>query len=861
MKKVLFLIVVLCSASFAFAQMPGGMAGGNRGSSMTGRLYGKIVAPDGKPLADVSVMLMETKMDTATKKAKTILLKAVTSQLNGDFNFEDVPVSSKLKLNISSTGYEAHSESVSFFTSNGKPAAGGMPSLNKDMGNLKLKQDLKQLEGVVVKSSAMEMKLSGDKKIFSVDKNIMSTGGTGVDVMRNVPSVNVDIDGNIKLRNSAPQLLVDGRPTTLTLDQIPADAIETVEVITNPSAKYDASGGGGGILNIVLKKNKKTGYNGNVRAGIDKNGALNGGADINVRQNKINFTASINANQNKSISTGFSNRLNLQDVPQTSIFQNNYSESDGGFMFGKAGIDYLATNRTTWSLSGLKMHGAFNPYEIINITTDSLYGAGTISNLSNRTTTGKRNFDGQGLVLGFKHLFVSPGEELTVDLNYFGGKNGNNQLYTTDYLNYDKTINNTGLQNVIGSGVFKNYTLQTDYVKPLTKKTKLETGLSARLRTRDNINDNYIYSNGGFVLLPSAISDYSNQDNVYAAYATVSSSIKDFNYQLGLRAESFNYTGTLNETGEEFKKDYPVSLFPSVFLSQKLKNKQEVQLSYSRRINRPNFFQLLPFTDNTDKLNITMGNPNLTPEFSQSLELSYLKKFKGNNSILSSVYYKYTDNLITRYLSQGLDPISGEQQLINTYINANSSYAAGAELTATNRLNKWWDISTNVNAYNSKVNTDNVSGSSQDAIWSWFGKFNSNFKLPKEFTIQYTASYQSKSNLPVNSGGGGMGGPNMGGNQSSSQGYIKPSWGMDIAIKKNFLKNNAASVSLSFTDIFRTRTNEQYSSSPYFIQNYSRLRDPQMVKLGLSYRFGKIDATLFKRKNNSSGMGGVEMGM
>lgn len=860
MKNLLGLLVILFAATSSFAQMPGAMGGGK---SLTGRVYGKVVSADNKPLADVSVLLMETKMDTASKKMKTILLKAVTSQVNGDFNFEDVPVSSKLKLNISSTGYEAYAEAVSFFVTNenGKPVAGAAPSFNKDLGNIKLKEDLKQLETVVVKSAAMEMKLSGDKKIFSVDKNIMSTGGTGVDVMRNVPSVNVDIDGNIKLRNSAPQLLVDGRPTTLTLDQIPADAIESVEVITNPSAKYDASGGGAGILNIVLKKNKKTGYNGNLRAGIDKNGALNGGADINIRQNKINFTASINANQNKSVSTGFSNRLNRQDVPQTSIFQDNYSESDGGFLFGKLGIDYLATNRTTYSISGIKMHGAFDPNETISIRTDSLYSPAIIKSFSQRTTTGTRDFDGQGLVLGFKHLFVSPGEELTVDVNYFGGKNSANQLFTTDYLNNDKTINNTGLQNVIGSGVFKNYTLQTDYVKPLTKKTKLETGLSARLRTRDNINDNYYFSNGGFVLVPSAISDYSNQDNVYAAYATVSSSIRDFNYQLGLRAESFNYTGTLNATGEKFKKDYPVSLFPSVFLSQKLKNKQEMQLSYSRRINRPNFFQLLPFTDNTDKLNITMGNPNLAPEFSQSLELSFLKKFKGNNSILSSVYYKYTDNLITRYLSQGLDPISGEQQLINTYINANSSYAAGAELTATNRLNNWWDISTNVNAYNSKVNTDNVSGTSQDAIWSWFGKFNSNFKLPADFTIQYTASYQSKSNLPVNSGGGGMGGPGMGQAQSSSQGYIKPSWGMDIAIKKTFLKNNAGSVSLSFTDIFKTRKNEQYSSSDYFIQTYSRLRDPQMVKLGLAYRFGKIDATLFKRKSNSSGMGGVETGM
>lgn len=851
-------MVVMFSAFVAFAQMPGGMQTG--GAGITGRLYGRIVTMDNRPIADVTVMLMESKMDTVTKKNKDILLQAITSQPNGDFNFENVPLRGRLKLNISSTGYKAYTEAVSFFA-NGKPAPGAMPTLNKDLGNIKLAEDQKQLQAVTVTATAPEMRLNGEKKIFNVDKNIMSTGGTGVDVMRNVPSINVDIDGNIKLRNSAPQLLVDGRPTTLTLDQIPADAIESVEVITNPSAKYDASGGGGGILNIVLKKNKKTGYNGGFRAGVDKNGALNGGADISVRQDKINFTASISANQNKSISTGYSNRLNLSDVPKTSIFQDNYSESDGGFLFGKAGIDFLATNRTTYSLSGIKMHGSFGPDETIDIITDSLYSPTVITSLSNRTTTGSRNFDGQGLVLGLKHLFISPGEELTIDANYFAGKNSSNQVYTTNNLNADKSINNTELQNVIGSGVFKNYTLQTDYVKPLTKKTKLETGLSARLRNRDNINDNYFYNNGGYVIVPSDISDYSNKDNVYAAYATVTSKIKDFSYNLGLRAESFDYTGVLNKTGERFKKNYPVSLFPSAFLSKPLKNKQELQFSYSRRINRPNFFQLLPFTDYTDKLNITQGNPNLEPEFTQSFEFSYLKKFKGSNSFLSSVYYKKTDDLITRYLSQQDDPISGDPQLVNTYINANSSYSAGAELTSTNKLAKWWDISSNVNIYNSKVNTDNVSGTSQDAIWSWFGKFNSNFKLPADFTIQYTATYQSKSNLPVNSNSGMGGGPHMSQSQSSSQGFIKPSWGMDVAIKKTFLKNNAGSVTLSFTDIFKTRTNEQYSSSSFFTQTYSRLRDPQMIKLGLAYRFGKIDATLFKRKSNSSGMGGVETGM
>ena len=840
MKKLLVLVMILVSAQIVFSQPPAGMTG-RPGMSGSIRILGKITTADGKSVSDASVLLMQNKPDTITKKFKQVLFKSLITSANGDFGFEDVPANGNYVLKISSTGYQPFEQKISL----GIPA-----SSDKDLGNIKLVADVRELQSVTVVVSSPSIRLNADKKVFNVEKNIMSAGGTGVDVMRNVPSVNVDIDGNITMRNSAPQLLVDGRPTTLTLDQIPADAIESVEVISNPSAKYDASGGGAGILNIVLKKNKKTGYNGNVRAGVDKRGAVNGGFDFNVRQNKINFSAAMFGNQNRDRTTGNTERISKLTDPQTIVTQNNFNRTKGGFLFAKAGFDYFASSRTTFSLSGIKVHGQFNPNETIYINTDSLFNTGKLNYLSQRLTTGTREFNGQGLVFGMKHTFPKAGEEWTVDANYFGGKNSNNSLYTTNYYNGSGSISDVELQKGIGSGSDKNLVIQTDYTLPVGKGSKIETGVRAAMRSRVNANNNYLFSDSvnDYKLIPSATSNYKNTDNVYAAYATFSSSLKDFSYKLGLRAESSSYNGKLTNTGETFKNSYPVSLFPSVFLSQKLNNKQEVQLSYSRRINRPNFFQLIPFTDYTDKLNITRGNPNLVPEFTQSLELSYLKTFKGNNTFLGSLYYKHTDNLITRYLSQETDPVTNNTVLINSYINANSSYSTGAELTVINNLAKWWDISTNLNAYNSKVNTSNVSVVSQDALWSLFGKFNSNFKLPSNYAIQLTTTYQSKTNLPVNSGGGGFG-PMMQ-SQSSSQGYIKSSWGMDLAVKKSFLKNNAASVSLSVSDIFKTRINSQYSSSDYFIQTYSRLRDPQMFKLNFSYRFGKMDASLFKMRSN-----------
>jgi ferric enterobactin receptor len=886
MKTTLIVIAALICSLQLIAQPPAGNGSGPGTNRFTvinnGHLFGKVVDSAGRAVSEASVIVLQSKFDTATKKSKDVLVKGTATASNGDFSIEDLPAMGKLKLVISGTGYKELKQEFSFMpardpkaqqgTAPAQRSGGAMGgSSEKDLGKIKLTSQIKELQEVVVTTTKSLMRLDIDKKVFNVDKNIVSDGGTAVDVMKNVPSVNVDIDGGVTVRNSAPQIFVDGRPTSLTLEQIPANAIESVEVMTNPSAKYDASGGGAGILNIVLKKNKKTGYNGNVRTGVDKYGEANAGADFNVRQGKINFNAGINARLQNGRSSGTTERTNITAVPVTTIDQVNTDRSKGNMLFGRAGLDYFITNKTTLSVSGVKIHGDMKPTSILNINTDSLYNTGTISSFSQRNTASERVFDAQGLVFGMKHLFAKPGEELTADANFFSGKNSNSSLYTTDYYMQGKSsdILNSKAQQILSVGSDKNVVLQTDYVKPITNSLKLETGVRAAIRNRINTNNNFTFDNltKSFVIVPSASSNYKSSDNVYAAYASVTGSIKDFGYKIGLRAESSNYTGELTDTKQTFSNKYPISLFPSIFVSEKLGGNQELQLSYTKRVNRPNFFQLIPFTDSTDKLNITMGNPNLLPEFTQSFEMNYLKQFKGSNTFLASVYYKKTNNLITNYLNQKTDPITGNTALVNTYINANSSYRAGAEFTAQNTITKWWNTSTDINIYNSKINTDNVTGTSQDAITSWFGKFNSSFKLPSNFSLQLSAMYQAKTNLPVNSnqggpGGGGPGGPGGGGPpgmiaQSSSQGYINPFYSVDLAVKKTML-NNKVSVTLSVNDIFRSRKQDQFSYSNYFTQEYNRIRDPQMIRLNFAYSFGKIDALLFKRKSQGTGQTGAE---
>lgn len=864
-------MLLMVTTLAGFSQVPGG--GKMPQIPEIGVAFGKIVDSAGKPLNGASVMLMYNKFDTATKKFKQVLIGAKTTQANGDFRFESLPLVGQFTLNVSNTGFASQEKKFMIMDMSkgpggagaNKPAGQGggmtMPDVEKDLGLIKMAISRAELQAVTVVGTKPGVTMDIDKKVFNVDKNIVSAGGTAVDIMKNVPSVNVDIDGNVTLRNATPQIYIDGRPTTLTLDQIPADAVESVEVITNPSARYDASGGNAGILNIVLKKNKKKGYNGSIQAGVDKRGGVNGGGSFSFREEKVNVTLSGFGNQMKNRSTGNTDVQNMLSSPNLLVDQNSNTRMSGGFIFGRAGVDYFATNRLTLSLAGIKVHGEFNPKDML--TSDSALSNGSYLSYSERSTSNKREFNAYGVQGGFKYLFPRKGEEWTGDFNIFSGKNNGNALYNTNI--YDsKGGSQTGniQQQIIGNGTNQFMTFQSDYIRPFKDNGKIEAGVRAQLRKLSNGQSNYFFNNstGKFEKVTSSSTNYKNNDDVYAAYVSVTRSIKNFGYQLGLRAESSNYKGELTDTKQEFSNSYPLSLFPSVFLSQKLNKDQELQLNYSRRVNRPFFMQTIPFIDSTDQLNWSRGNAGLKPEFTNSLEMSYSKKFKGSNTLLASVYFKQSTDLITRYLDT-ITIAGGTKRPINTYINANSSRSVGLEITSQNKITKWWDMNSNFNLYNSKINTDNISGTSQDAIWSWFAKMNNNFTLPKSFKIQLSGTYQSKTNLPVNQGGGGMGGPMMGVAQSAAQGYIKSNWGIDAAISKSFLKNNTATVTLSVSDIFRTRRMEQYSASEYFVLNSYRMMDSPMFRLNFSWRFGQMDMSLFKRKNMKGEMEGSQGAM
>jgi outer membrane receptor protein involved in Fe transport len=865
-------LIILVGFLFPFwvaAQNP--QAGKGAFKSMNvGHFYGKVVdAKTNKAVEYATVQLFQFGYDSVSKKSKDRIISGALTEANGEFSLENLPVMGEFTLRITAIGYDSLTQKVSFNIDLKSIQQGNyqkaLNGVDKDLGNLKLNPMAITLSEVTVSGEEPVYRMELDKKIYNPGKDPSNSGLMADEVMKKIPAVQVDIDGNVTLRNAAPQILVDGRPTTLTLDQIPSDVIDKIEVITNPSAKFDASGGQSGIINIVMKKNRRIGYNGNLRAGIDKRAKINLGGDVNLRQGKVNVFATANYHQRKPISYSSTERYNLFGDPLINIFQTDTPVTNGQTGFGSLGVDYFMNNRNTISLSGTYVRGQFNSDDVLYLTYDSLFSTGTSSSYSERTADNSHNFQNLGSMLSFKHLFPKEGYEWTADANYNQSRSDNEGLYFTKYFDGNYTqLGGISQQKQEGSGKNRFLTLQTDYENPLSKVTKIEAGARAAIRHFESVNHIYQLddSTNDYYEIPD-LNNYKYDDQVYAAYTTFSNEINKFKYQVGLRVESSFYTGTLTDADTSFRNNFPLSLFPSGFVQYSLTDNSDLQLNYTRRIDRPSFFQLMPFTDYSDSLNLQRGNPNLKPQFTNTIEFSYEKNFDRSNNLVASAYFKNTTNLITRYQTVFYDSSLSKDILVNTYVNAHSSYLYGLEFTGSNSVKKWLTLTSSLNLFESYINGENIEGGLTNSQFSWFAKVSATFKLPMNFTLQLNADYQSRTSVPQGgmSGFGGGGGRGMGGGggyfgtpPATVQGYVDPVYGVDFSARKDFLKNKTASVTLSFSDIFRTRTYTTHYDTDYFTQTSERIRDPFFIRLNFAYRFGKFDTSLFKRKNfNNNG--------
>lgn len=807
-----------------------------------GRLYGKVLDQSTrKPLefAVIRVSAEGVAGDTTSWK----VLTGALSMRNGDFSMDGVPVGRDLKVEVNLVGYSPFSRIVKM-----EPSRTGTPE--KDVGNifLALSATLKEVEIV---EEVQPFRIEFDKRIYDVEKNPINEGGTAEDVLQNIPGVNVDVDGNVSVRNSSPQIFVDGRPTNLSIDQIPADAIQRVEIITNPSARYDASGGGGGIINIVMKKNRSMGYNGSMRSGIDSRARVNGGIDFNLREGKLNFFGGFNYNQRRRISTGTTDRNNYFE-PKTNVFQSQRNVNDGDVIRVNLGVDWLIDNRNTLTANPSIFRGTFNPWDTLRVVTDTLFTTSDVPWAYTRQSETSRSFQNVGGSLLFKHLFENDGDEITADLSYNQISSELHAEYINRYpgLNPSIFVQSGNVAQSVGVA-------QIDYTRRIGENLKLETGMRAAIREYTSVYENFNkdIDSGALQLVRALNVNYRFLDQVYAAYGSAYINSNKWKIQTGLRIENSDYRAELIDTTISFRNHYPLSLFPSAFITYVISDKQDLQLAANRRISRPNFHVLSPFIDYSDSLNISRGNPALRPEFTQTAELSYQHTFNAANTFIAALYGRYSTNLTVTHLITEYSPVLDRDVVMSTYKNAASSSSAGLELISRNKVTKWLEINSNLNLFWSQVNGSNIQSSLTNSLSSWLFKLNATFKLPNNFTFQVTGDYTSRRMLESTGssrGGGGIGegggGPwNMALN--TVQGYIDPVYGIDFSLRREFLKDRRLSASVSIRDAFRTRVNVVHSTSPFFVQDTFRRRDPQIVRFNLSWKFGKADTTLFRRKN------------
>lgn len=782
-------------------------------SSSSGSISGMIKdASNGQPIEFATIAIH--------KSNDAQLITGGIADANGNFRIDKIPVG-VYRVEINFIGYKKFTKDSILISNKNKEVA---------LGTISLKSSAKNLNEVEVSAEKNMVENGIDKKVYNVGKDISSTGGSASQVLQNVPSVTVDQDGTVNLRGSSNvRVLIDGKPSNITgssrqaiLEQIPASAIESIEVITNPSAKYDAEGMSG-IINIVLKKEAKQGINGIVSANVGTGDKYTGSLSLNIGKQNVNYNLGYDVRSYNM--TGYS-KLNRRNA--TSLYkQDQESFSKDRSHTIRAGADYTINDKNSLSLSGITVVGQSKQDSHYD---EYIQDNGEVTKSLNDRNTFSLNKDFMLDLSGnYKKTFAKKGQQLTADVN-FNQNSGpvstniyNQQLVPTSFYSDRLSIYDEKQNNV---------TLQSDYAQPLSEKWgKLETGVKANFRTidADQYYDSLNSSNNIRVKDLSSSNHFIYNEQVNAAYANYSNTIGKWGIQAGLRAENTNTKSELVNTNQHFDKSY-TNLFPSVFISRELANNNKLQLSYSMRINRPNIYMLNPFTDYSDPKNVRTGNPDLSPEMVRSFELNHVKyiqnwKFIQNLSISSSLYYRHADNIFRRIFNVKPDNTS----TLN-FINVSVADFYGGEIIVSGQITSFWRLMANVNHFESVQAGYNSMPATNFNMT--FGRFSSNFTVFKLFDLQVSANYRSAFNV-IN-------------------GRIGEMWFADIGLRKEVL-NKKGTITLRYSDIFDTRKFTVLNAGGDFTSNSEFKNESRMVFLGFSYRINNFKPKQQNKMGNDGG--------
>lgn len=715
----------------------------------------------------------------------------------------------------------------------------GKPFFNA--GRVILHQDGVVLDGVSITAEKSYFQGSIDKQIYNIEKDIIASNGSAAEALQTIPSVVIDIDGNISLRgNEGVRIFIDGKPSGIMgnnmaaiLEQIPASTIESIEVVTNPSARYDAEGNSG-IINIVLKKNKKIGLNGNVYVGASTAPRYETGASLNYRNQKFNFYSTYSFTDDERDNWGEVYRTTFDADTSSYFTSNSFGTNNAQMHMGRAGFDFYLNSNTTIGISGSVNHSTSNRIDTYDYTfrnEDSL-----LTGSSQRVTTADNSNNGYNFGANFRRTFKDPKQVLTAEGFYAVGEGSDFSAYAEEF--FDGTGVITGfpaLQNINRPGQNLDITAQSDYVHPMKKGGQLETGIKFTKEKRDNTlaSETFDSETGIWVSDDSINNQFVYTEDVIAGYLIYNGTFKKkFGYQLGLRAEQ---TYTLAEQitlEEDFINNY-FGLFPSVHIRYAFDETSEIGASYSRRVDRPNTWFLNPFPDYSDPYTFRLGNPMLQPEFENSFEISYEKNFK-KHSYSGSIYFVQTLNEISPYTTVNEEGIS-----YMTFQNYNSESQYGLEVVSRNEWFKWWNMTSSFNFNQTLLNAENLEAGLTNAQFTYNIRIMQMFAIYKQTSLQLTTSY----NTPW----------------TFAQGQADPIFSTDAGIKSDFFQNKL-SVNVNVSDIFDTRQMGGYSEGINFYQDYYRKRQSRIATLKLTYKFGQQDNARKRTRNMEENYdGGMDM--
>ncbi len=756
----------------------------------------------------------------------SLITGGITNE-NGEFEIDNISYGEYF-LEANFIGFDKSSVSKIILDSDNKV---------RNLGKIDLSPSAVSLGEVNVVADRATVEYKLDKKVVNVSQVISAVGGTAVDVLENTPSIQVDIEGNVSLRGSGNfTVLIDGRPSVLSgsdaLRQIPSSAIENIEIITNPSAKYEPDGTAG-IINLVMKKNSMNGINGIVNASVGTGDKYRGDFMLNYRREKINYFIGADWRDETYYGGMFSERETYyNDTTEYLTMGGDRDRIRGGYNF-KGGADLYLSDMTTLTLSGeignSKNEGSGGG-QTENYTVPESFHIYSISE-----ETSKRENDFYSLNMNFQHKFNNEGHRLEATA-FYSDENGTDNEIEGELL-ADENFN-PGDQYLDRVSTFeteeeKDFRFKLDYTYPFSEDGRFEAGIQNRVEKEYETLEfrDYDQASDEWIINDEYTSATDFRRDIHALYATYSNKLGKFQFMGGLRGE-LTLREIMNSKADESSSLNRFDVFPTAHASYPLTEKADITASYSRRINRPSGRDLDPTPSYYNRYTIRYGNPDLEPEYTNSYEIGMLKRFGEGRSFMSAdLFRRVTNNKIDR------TEVLGDDGVFYLYTdNFDKDYATGVELTGNLNYNEWLILNASVNMFHYRITGVLNEESFDRESTNWGGRLNTTFKFAENSRFQITAFFR---------------GPSV-----SAQGETKAMFFSNFSYRHEFL-NKKLSATVSLRDPFGTARFERETTDVNFKNHFRWEREPRVVMLTLSY---KINNFKEDRGGNRGDGGGMDMG-